>query len=86
VFEGSIQTPLVRAESGNDLRYVTSTSFNGSKHPNKVNQLTSVNELTYHYFNSLPNKVGIGYPNATNAGTARSGARISSGRHFGHEL
>lgn len=22
VFEGSIQTPLVRAESGNDLRYI----------------------------------------------------------------
>lgn len=54
VFEGSIQTPLVRAESGNDLRYVTSTSLSGPKHPNKVNQLASVNELTSSLFYPPP--------------------------------
>ena len=47
VFEGSIQTPLVRAESGNDLRYEINSLLSGRIPPN----IKWINEANVRYYN-----------------------------------
>ena len=71
VFEGSIQTPLVRAESGHDLRSVIQSAC----YPLQAWSIPSKVIL------NVTSQVGIGNSIVTNASAARRGPWIASGRH-----